>query len=64
MAFKIDEKTGRITKYQDDSFEFALETVPTDIEYEINLSFYDEKGNIIRQEIKVISNDSDTISIS
>lgn len=63
MAFSIDEKTGRITTYQGDSFEFAVVDVPKEEGYEIYFAFYDKNRNVIGQEIKVQSNGSDTIPI-
>lgn len=63
MAFSIDEKTGRITTYQGDSFEFAIENVPTDTDYEVYFGFYDKNRKIIGNEIKVQSNGTDAIPI-
>lgn len=63
MATLIDEKTGRITTYQGDSFEFAIIGVPEEENYEVYFAFYDENRKIIGQEVKVQSNGSNTIPI-
>lgn len=63
MAFTIEEQTGLITTYQGDSGEFAIVGVPTDTDYEVYFAFYDSNRKIIGQEIKVLSNGTNTIPI-
>ena len=50
MAFVVDEDTGDITLVQGDSGEITVNGLPTDKNYSIYLSFYDENRKIIGTE--------------
>ncbi len=64
MAFAVDETTGDITLVQGDSGTLIVTDLPTDESYTLYFAFYDEKRNIIGDEMTVDTNGSDTASVS
>ena len=58
MAFIVDENTGDITLVQGDSGEIAIEGLPTDSNYSVYFSFYNEKRIIIGEVVTQTSSAS------
>ena len=58
MAFVVDENTGNITLVQGDSGEIAIEGLPTDSNYSVYFSFYNEKRIIISEIVTQTSSAS------
>lgn len=64
MAFVVDEDTGDITLVQGDSGTLIVTDLPEDESYTLYFAFYDEKRNIIGDEMTVETDGSGTASIS
>lgn len=63
MPFIIDEKTGHITLVQGDSDNICITGLPTDKNYSVYFSFYNESRKIIGEEMKIESNGSSIAQI-
>ena len=60
MAFIVDDK-GNITLVQGDSGRLIVDDLPTDKNYVVYFSFYDENRRIIGEEIQVLANYSPSV---
>jgi hypothetical protein len=60
MAFMVDDK-GNITLVQGDSGKLIVDDLPTDKNYVVYFSFYDENRRIIGEEIQILANYSSSV---
>lgn len=61
MAFIVDS-SGNITLVQGDSGRYTIKGLPTDKDYTVYFSIYNEKRNAMGAEVSVQTNYSDTVS--
>lgn len=63
MAFVVDEDTGDITLVQGDSGEITINGLPIGSNYTVYFAFYNDKREIIGQEVSMQTNSASVITM-